>query len=513
MDSVTSPTGSILCALVFLVAFGFYFTRPPTPPLPPGPKKWPLIGNWLSMPSSSEWETYRRWSQEYDSDVIHLNVAGTSIVVLSSVEVAEDLLDKRSGIYSDRSRSTMYNEMVGGDFMFAFKRYGDTWRTHRRLFHQEFQPIAVKLFHRQELQEAHNLIRRLLDTPDDYAKHFQHVVSAAIMSIAYGLDVRPSDDPYLNAAQAAVRAMSMAGVPGRFLVDIIPALKYIPSWFPGAGFKRKAAEWNKLVKHMVDRPFMDAKRAVQEGVARPSFCTERLRALYDNEVEAAQEQDIKEVAGTIYAAGTDTLVASLLVFLRAMLENPEAQKKAQEEIDSVLSLGQLPDFADEKALPYVTALVKETLRWWPVTPIGVPHFIVSEDIYRGYRIPAGSIVIANTWAMFNDESVYPEPRSFKPERFLIGGQLNSAARDPDAAFGFGRRACPGRHMAWDTLWLMVASMLTVFDITKTVGADGVPTEPPPLDQVSDFIGTPLLFECSITPRSREAVDTILSTSR
>ncbi|KAJ6570089.1 cytochrome P450 [Mycena vulgaris] len=506
MDSGASP--AIFCGLLVIAISAVYFKRASTLPLPPGPKKLPLVGNLFDLPSHTEWETYQRWSRESNSDIIHINAAGTSIVVISSVEVAEDLLNKRSGIYSDRPRSTMFNELIGGDYMFAFKRYGDTWRAHRRLFHQEFQPAVAMHFHGQELQQAHNLIRRMMDSPEDFAQHVQHVVSAAIMSIAFGLDVKPSDDPYLEAAQVAVRAMSMAGVPGRFWVDIIPALKYIPSWFPGAAFKRKAEEWNKLVKRMVDRPFADAKRAVEEGVARPSFCTNRLRALYENpnEAGAVQEDDIKQVAGTMYAAGTDTLVASLLTFLRAMLANPDVQERAQKEIDSVVSAGHLPDFADEKALPYVTAIVKETMRWRPVTPIGVPHFIAVEDIYRGYRIPAGSVVIANSWAMFHDESVYPDPYSFKPERFLTGGQLN-----PDAAFGFGRRACPGRHMAWDTFWIVAATVLAVFDITKAVDRDGIPIEPSPLGKATELVGPPLPFKCSIKPRSREVADLIVRT--
>ncbi|KAJ6553610.1 cytochrome P450 [Mycena vulgaris] len=449
------------CGLLLLITISAYFKRrsASTLPLPPGPRKLPLVGNLFSMPSHSEWETYWKWSQESNSDIIHLNAAGTSIVVISSVEAAKDLLDKRSVIYSDRPRSTMLNELVGADFMF-----GDTWRTHRRLFHQLFRP--------QELQAAHQLIRRILDTPDDFAQHFLHVMGAIIMSIAYGLDVKPSDDPYLNTVNAVIRVISAAGVHGRFLV------------------------WNGMVKKMVNIPFTDAKRALVEGVARPSFTTNRLRALYETEGEAVQEQDIKEVAGTLYAGGTDSTSATLLGFVRAMLENPDAQRKAP---------GLLPDFTDEAALPYVTAVLKELLRWWTVAPIGVPHFIAVEDIYRGYWIPAGSVVIANSWS-----TVYPDPHLFKPERFLIDSQLNPAIRDPEAVFGFGRRACPGRHMAWDTLWVMIASMLAVFDISKTVGQDGQSIEPPP-GHISELVVTPLPFKCYITPRSKEAAELILGT--
>ncbi|KAJ6520766.1 cytochrome P450 [Mycena vulgaris] len=515
MDSARLPL--IYACLCASAAFLLYLkSRFRTLPLPPGPRKLPIVGNLFSMPFHSEWETYWKWSQEYNSDIIHLSAAGTSIVVISSVAVAEDLLDKRSGIYSDRPQSTMLSELVGGDALFGLP--GDTWRRHRRLFHAEFQPSAAKLFRPQERKAAYHLLQRMVNAPDDFAQHLQHVVGAIIMSIAYGLEVKSSNDPYLNAAQAGIRAMSASAVPGRFLVDNVPALKYVPGWCPGAGFRRRAAEWNQMVQKMMELPFMDAKQALAsfqikaiqvEGLARPSFTTNRLRALYENESEAFQERDIKEVAGTLCAGGIDTINATLLIFLRAMLDNPDAQIRAQEEIDSVISTGQLPDFADEKALPYVTAIVKETLRWWPVAPIGIPHFVAEENIYKGYRIPSGSVVISNSWAMLHDEAVYPDPHVFKPERFLVNGQLNPDVRDPEVVFGFGRRACPGRHMAWDTLWIMVASMLAVFDIKKAVDEDGKPIEPPP-GHISEIVVTPLPFKCSITLRSKEAMDRIFA---
>ncbi|KAJ7167432.1 hypothetical protein C8R43DRAFT_818738, partial [Mycena crocata] len=87
-----------------LIALYFYFLRRNRSrlPLPPGPRKLPLVGNLLDMPSTFEWLTYMEWSKKYDSDVLYLNVAGTSIIVLSSAEAANELLEKRASVYSDR---------------------------------------------------------------------------------------------------------------------------------------------------------------------------------------------------------------------------------------------------------------------------------------------------------------------------------------------------------------------------------------------------------------------------
>ena len=87
----------------------------------------------------------------------------------------------------------------------------------------------------------------------------------------------------------------------------------------------------------------------------------------------------------------------MLTFLLAMVLNPEAQCRAQEELMAIVGPNRLPEFSDRDALPYVNALVRECTRWIPVAPIGFPHGCTEEDEYRGYRIPKGATVIPNQW--------------------------------------------------------------------------------------------------------------------
>ncbi|KAJ7211176.1 cytochrome P450 [Mycena pura] len=442
-------------------------------PLPPGPKKLPLVGNLLDIPRERQWEAYHKWSEELNSDIIHLDAAGTSIVVLSSMEAIRDLFEQRSSLYSGRLRLPMVVELMGWDFAFPFITYGK--RSHRRLFHETFNRSAAKQFHPQETAAVHEVLRRFLQNPHDIMGHFRHMAGALIMDIAYGIKVLPSDDPYIQMVEQAVHNLSNASIPGAFLVDIFPALKYVPSWFPGAGFKRKAKEWRKGVREVLEKPFQETKR----NIVRQS-CLNQFKSL------------IKGVAATMYSAGADTTVSALGTFVLAMLANPEAQRKAQDEIDSVIGPGNLPDFADEPSLPYVAArsfdgemlhlLVRLNLKIRIINIhgnfIAFPHYITVDDEYRGYRIPAGSLVIGNTWAILHDKEVYADPHTFNPERFLLDGKLDPAVRDPEtAAFGFGRRICPARHMASASIWIAVASMLAAFDIKNAVDEDGKEVKP------------------------------------
>lgn len=88
------------------------------------------------------------------------------------------------------------------------------------------------------------------------------MAAETIMSVVYGIEVLPEDDPYVRLAELAVQPLIVASTPGAFLVDTFPILKAVPDWMPFAGFKRKAKAWRKLARAMVDVPFEAAKRNI-----------------------------------------------------------------------------------------------------------------------------------------------------------------------------------------------------------------------------------------------------------
>ncbi|KAJ7097114.1 cytochrome P450 [Mycena belliarum] len=500
---------------ILLLAGGLYglrlrFARAKLP-LPPGPTKLPLVGHLFTVPSAFEWETYQKWSRRYNSDIIHLDVAGTSVIVLSSLEAASTLLEKRSAIYSDRPSQPMLIDLIGWGFHIG-ELTAYSLRKHRRLFHEGFNVAESRKFQPKELAATRKLLLRLLRTPDDFRMHLKQMTGEVIISIAYGIEVLPVDDPYIVLAEQAAQVGHIAAIPGRFLVDWIPLLKHVPDWFPGADFKRQAKESRKFAQAMYDVPFAETKRQLASGTAPHSFATASLQHLEEGGEKYYDEDTIKATSASMYLAGSHSTVTALMNFVIAMLVNPAAQKKAQAEIDSVIGKSRLPSFEDESALPYVSALVKEVLRWRTVAPLGAPHLSTTDDEYRGYRIPAGSTIYANIWAILHDEAVYPDPFNFEPERFLLNGKLNPEIPDPQVTFGFGRRICPARYMAASSVWIVIASILSSFEITKAVGEDKRVIEPL-FAFTSGIVSAPLPFECSIRPRSKAAVALVEATAK
>ncbi|KAF9555542.1 cytochrome P450 [Agrocybe pediades] len=474
-------------------------------PLPPGREGYPLLGNLLELPTQFEWKTYHEWSKELDTDILRVNVAGTTVIVLDSSEAATELLERRSSRYSGRPRMPMVNELMGWDYNFVFQDYGPSWRRRRRLMHYNFHPTAALRFRPKLVKAARNTLARFLVYPEAVVSNAKYMAGDVIMSIVYGINVLPKDDPYIAAAEKSIHPLVVAAVPGAFLVDAIPILKYVPDWMPGAGFKKKAREWRKLVRFMLEDPFKTTKKMMAEGDYPTSVVSDSLTKMPDvvERDDAYLEDNIQDVAGTMYAGGSDTTSSAIASCILGLLEKPDVLKKAQQQLDSVLKPGDLPDFDDD--LPYITAIVMETLRWRDVVPISVPHLLIEEDEYKGNRLPKGSVIIPNAWAMLHDEEIYPDPFEFKPERFLnADGTINKSVRDPaHACWGFGRRICPGRYMAFSQIWIAVASLLTVYDIKKAVDKDGRVIELSH-EYTSGLVCTPKPFRCSITPRSKEA---------
>ncbi|KAL1696188.1 cytochrome P450 [Schizophyllum commune] len=472
-------------------------------PLPPGPRKLPLVGNLFNMPKSFEWEKYTAWAKEFDSDIIHLGVPGQSIVVLNTYDACVDIWrNDRGCTQAGAPVLPMVGDIMKMDISPIIMPYA-----RRRLMHRMLHPTAAAQFNPCIQKSVHTLLRAMLDAGEDGLEPaLRHFAASTILRVAYGIDVSDKDDPHVSEAEKALKILLAATTADNFLVNVIPSLKYVPEWFPGGDFRRQGREWCAFLMNAIDRPFQEVKQ--DTASPKPSFTSLALEQGVDDAV-------IRDTAGALYHAGTDSTVVALLHFTLGMLENAQAQRRAQAELDIVLgplraadgAPGQLPDMSDEPRLPFVTAIVRESLRWMPVTPLAIPHAYTGEepDVYKSYAIPVRSIVIANVWAMVHDEEAYPEPYAFKPERFLnIDGKLDPAVRDPaHIAFGFGRRLCPGRHVAYASVWIAVASMLRVYNIEKAKLPDGTSIEPL-REWVTGLVSQPKHFKCLFIPRCEEA---------
>ncbi|KAG8698061.1 hypothetical protein FRC09_007460 [Ceratobasidium sp. 395] len=272
------------------------------------------------------------------------------------------------------------------------------------------------------------------------------MTAATLLSSVYGYEASYPRDRLVEIVETATTQLCEAAIPANFLVNTVPWLIHVPSWMPGANWKRKADEWRAGKDKLINEPFEWTRSQIAANIAAPSILRTLLNRLATNGAPRhgveAEEDIVRWVIGTLYAAGADTTVATMTTFVLAMVLHPEVQRKAQEELDLVLG-GRLPELSDRKDLPYLDAVMKEVMRWRSIVPMGVPHATSKEDFYRGFRIPKGSIVLANIWAISNNPSVYPEPQKFNPDRFL------DPTVPPAPVFGYGRRYESANRERWE----------------------------------------------------------------
>ncbi|KAH9163802.1 cytochrome P450 [Lactarius sanguifluus] len=476
-------------------------------PYPPGPPPWPVIGNLLDIPKLSPWLAYANMSKKY-GDVVCFQVLGQVVVVLCSPTAIKDLLEKRGELYADRTPFPVFEpEIMGMDWLFSLSRTGKYWREGRRLLDRSLRPGATVL-HRHLIEEkTHAFLGQLLATPGAFRGHLSLLQGKIVMHLTYGYDLKENDD-MLVPPKRAVEIITQFALPGAALVNHLPFFRRLPSWVPWFKYEPLASECRELARRMKNEPMDFVRNSMREGTAVPSLATEFLQEadLLSGLERQQAVHGVEDILGSLRDFQT---VAAMYSLFLALILYPEVQKRAQAELDSVISRDRLPTYDDRPHLPYIEAMSKELMRWHMVTPLGIPHSLTDDDFYKGYFIPKGLLIDR---AVLHDPELYPDPEAFNPDRFL--NEDGTFRDDPmiSLAFGAGRRICPARHLVDVILFVVTASVLSVFNVTRAKDKDGNEIPVAPGTFVADVMKSIQSwvpgFECGITPRDKVAEDLI-----
>ncbi|KAJ7593187.1 cytochrome P450 [Mycena floridula] len=500
-----SITPAIL-AVVVLYFFLRNLTRKAT--LPPGPRALPFVGNFHQLPRKDPFKVYQSWSKSYGSSVIYMHIFGREFVVLNSLKAITDLFEKRSSKYSTRPRLVMAGELVGRErTALLFLKYGTKWKQCRQVVHGWLKPAAMKNYGPMQENGSYRLLGQLLDNPEDFSQHVRHTSGSTLLKLTYGIECRPVQDPWIGMSEELSKITAVASQPGRWLVDSFPILAYMPTFLPGTGFLHWAKLSRKAAYDLVRKPIEKIEKEMNDGTPNSSWVLEHM--VQDSRTKTEKEKDVLICsAGSLYAGGIDTVVSTLRTFFLAMTIHPEIQRRAQEEIDRVIGLDRLPNMDDRCLLPYVAAVIKEVHRINSVAPL-VPHSLDEDDVYEGMRIPKGSWVMANIWAVLHDPEVYHNPDSFDPSRYESTPGRNAEPDPTGYAFGIGmgRRFCPGMHYAEAAIFINVVQVLSVFNISPPVNVLGEKNIPS-FDFDVGHLRTPKIFKCNILPRSQGKIDLV-----
>ncbi|KAG2358710.1 cytochrome P450 [Suillus spraguei] len=498
-------SGVIILLVAALAAVFFYSRQQSRLPLPPGPSSNFFTGNLYQLPKTEPWVAYAAWAEIY-GPIFSFRVRNRQFIILSSLQLATELLDSRATTYSDRPKIWMYTELAKRKLLpFNISFTHPYFKTYRSALKASLSTRTIQSYQSLQTEQSRVLLDSLNKNPEHFVDHIKRNVAATVLYLAYGWKATENVDYFIDILLEGTKISLTLTQPGRWLVEVIPLLRFLPSWFPGAGFKRVAFDIGEKLSRIDTVPFNWTKQQIHSGNYTHSFVSEQLLPEDGSTASAQQEEIAKWCSVGIYGGGVDTTSVTLTSFILAMVLYPEVQKLAQAEIDAVVGEDRFPVFNDRDKLPYIGALIQELIRWAPVAPQGLPHHAMREDVYKGYRIPKGATVIANIFSMSQDKEMYPDPLEFRPERFLGP----SPQLDPRKfVFGFGRRSCPGLYFAQASLYLNISCILAVFTIAKPLDESGKEITPPAEFGDGGILRGPKPFKCRFIPRNDDLLATL-----
>jgi fumitremorgin C synthase len=430
-------------------------------PLPPGPMVFPIIGNLQPASKQPPWKTYKQLADLY-GPIISLQNGPLTTIVVSSWEILKMHLERRNNIYSSRPPMPFFHRVNGG-LNASTLPYGPVWKAHRALRTKVMKPsITVRYRPLQDLETRQLLHDLLVD--QNFSECLRRFVSSLFLTVAYGvrLEEDSAEVEELEEMNRLIAIRSESALAGRSMWSTLA--QSLRTKLPCRGapspldWEREADELHAVMTATLEKRLAAALRTPTWNWAQ------ELQG--GATTEGMSSTELAYVIGSIYEAALAPYQALRTVILAARLY-PQQVAQVHQELDEVVGSGRLPQFDDLPGLPQTQAFVRETMRWRTLTPIGGPRAASAEDECLGFRIPEGAMVLVNQWALNHDEAVFPEASTFRPQRWIDDPQL------PELLFGYGQRACPGRHMGQDSLSLGAARLFWAYRILPAM-KDGQP---------------------------------------
>jgi cytochrome P450 len=449
--------------------------------LPPGPRGWPVFGSLGLLADALPPHHVLAKLAARHGPLMHLRLGSFHVVVASSEETARLVLQAHDLAFADRP-PTAFGEILGYGYQGIVQTpYGPYWRMARKLCATElFSARRVDAFERARAQEMRALTRGVFERAGAIVEVKEHLLNFTMRNIvrmALGEKWSPpggrsseGDEAFRRSLKESFTATGLLGNVGEW----VPWL----GWLDVQGCVRRMKrvhvlfdQFNEQIlhEHQKDRR---RRRAAAAGMDDDMDLVDVLLQLAEDGEEEPTEtrltrDGVKAFLLDIIGGGTETAAATIEWAILELLRHPNATEAATEELDRVVGRGRWVTERDLPELPYVEAVVKETMRLHPVGPLLIPHHAREDTVVGGYDVPAGTRLLVNTWAVGRDPASWPdEPDAFRPERFLAEGSGEGVdVRGTHfrlLPFGSGRRMCPAYNLAMKEMVAAMANLVHGF---------------------------------------------------
>ncbi|KAI9321051.1 cytochrome P450 [Dichotomocladium elegans] len=405
--------------------------------------------------------TMAKWHRDL-GPIIRVNMGVKPWVVVADPHMAHEILSINGIATSNRPSHTYANRIQSSDHGIVFNNPSARWKKARGIASQMLSPKHVSTLDALLLSEADFVVDKLIHSSTDIIRHLQLSTLNVAMSITFGKRVASIDDPFfvsiIEVIEMSIKHADPADDKRAFLPYYYSLIDLV---------SQKEAKLNQFLTEVRDPVY---HQLIQEALESDKDCY--AKRLYESKDEDIDDETVLNACFDAIVAGTDTTAITLAWAMIILCNHPDVQKSLQTEIDTFIQThdGRLPTFAEMDELPLLVSAQKECMRMRPISPLGLPRQAMDDVACCGYAIPRGTTICSNIYAIHHDPKRYPDPYTFKADRFIdkprAMSTLSKAKVDErdQFAFGWGRRTCPGSHLAeveMFNIWVRLLARATI----------------------------------------------------
>lgn len=450
----------------------------------PGPRALPIIGHLHHLKTTLLHQNFHSLAAKY-GPLFYIRVGSVPAVVITSTEMLKEFLKKHDLEFAAHKTNLVIQRLTH-EAAFTFSPHGQYWKVLRKLSMSEFLGnSALRQLLHIRADETKFFLGGLLRNAElgeeiNFTKEVTKLTTNILSRMMMGVRCSETEE---GAKQALIvhEVAEIFGIPN--LADVFPVLKF----FDVQGIKKKCKNIHKRYDAMIEEILLkreEVRRKRKEFGGVNDDGEDRVKDFMDILYDVLEDENaeikltrnhIKGLILDFFTAGTDTSATSVEWTLAELINNPKIMKEAQEEIDRVVGKQRLVEESDIPNLPYIQALIKETLRLHAPIPV-YARIAVQDCVIMGIKIPANTPLFVNIFSIARDPNHWESPLEFKPDRFLKNDA--TSARDVKGhdleliPFGTGRRSCPGMSLALQEIHTTIASIVQCFD-WKVTSNNGV----------------------------------------
>ncbi|XP_044471182.1 cytochrome P450 CYP73A100-like [Mangifera indica] len=448
--------------------------------LPPSPFSIPIFGNWLQVGNDLNHRFLASLAQIYGS-IFLLKLGSKNLVVVSDPELATQVLHTQGVEFGSRPRNVVFDLFTGNGQDMVFTVYGEHWRKMRRIMTLPFFTNKVVHQYSTMWEEEMDLVVDDLNR-DEKVRSKGIVVRRRLQLMLYNIMYRmmfdakfeSQEDPlFIEATKFNSERSRLAQSFEYNYGDFIPLLRPFLR-----GYLNKCRDLQQRRLAFFNDYYVQKRRDIMAANGEKHKISCAIDHIIDAENKGEiSEQNVLYIVENINVAAIETTLWSMEWAIAELVNHPEVQNKIRNELSTVLGGNPVTE-SNLHELPYLQATVKETLRLHTPIPLLVPHMNLDEAKLGGFNIPKESKVVVNAWWLANNPKWWKNPEEFRPERFLQEESATDAVAGGKVdfrylPFGVGRRSCPGIILALPILGIVIAKLVSNFELKTPPGIEKI----------------------------------------